>query len=131
MTFALGRVAVCWVDWPLLMSSILNRRSDDWIGGVCGRRLDVLPEDEVLDGRLGTPLEDARRSCESAVLNTGRFLGIFRPLLLVDVALKELLLGEGVHAESVCRDLFCRLFCRIPLAAELASAVISRSRICS
>ena len=91
----------------------------------------MLPEDDVLDGRLGTPLEDAGRSCDSAALNTGRFLGIFRPLLLVDVALKELLLGEGVLAESVCRDLFCQLFCRDPLAAELASAVISRSRICS
>jgi hypothetical protein len=132
MTFALGRVAGCWVEyWPFLRSSNLSRGSGDWIGGVCGRRLDVLPEDEALDGRLGTPLEDAGGSCESVAPNTGRFRGIFRALLLVDVALKEVVLGEGVLAGSVCRDLFCQLLCRNPLAAEPASRAISRSRICS
>ena len=44
----------------------------------------------MLDGRLGTPLEDVAGLCESTALGTGRFLGIFNPLLLMEVALKEL-----------------------------------------
>ena len=57
MTFAFGRGAECWVT-PL-SSWTSNRRSADWDEGGCGKRPGARPEEDVLEGRLGTPLEYA------------------------------------------------------------------------